>query len=106
MALVVLTLGVGAPGLCLTHCAVQEYRHEHQPGQGDHGHVAADFAGEDAPSAPPLVAPPAAIYPAVLPALLAVAALLAGRALIRLFAAAFASWIRPPSSPPPRLFTA
>lgn len=104
MALMALALGLGAPGLCVYHCAVVEYHHTHQAGLGVHGHI--NDGGETPPVAPLLVAPPPAIYPAVLAAVTVLAALSSARYAIRPAASAFASWIRPPSSPPPRLFTA
>ena len=103
MGLIVLTIGVGAPGLCLTHCAIQEYRHEHQAGLGDHGHLGAAPADQSAPPAPLTVAPPAAIYPAVLAALVMLPARPVARSVTRILTVTFASWIRSPMSPPPRL---
>jgi hypothetical protein len=104
MALAALALGLGAPGLCVYHCAVIDYHHSHQPGLGAHGHI--NDGGEAPPSEPLLVAPPPAIYPAVLAVAMVLTALAGARYAIRPAVAAFASWIRPPIAPPPRLLTA
>jgi hypothetical protein len=104
MGLVALALGLGAPGLCVYHCTVVEYHHSHQSGVGAHGHI--NDGGETPPSEPLLVAPPPAIYPAVLAAAMVLTVLSGDRYAMRRLAVAFASWIRPPTAPPPRFFTA
>jgi hypothetical protein len=104
LALLALALGLGSPGLCVYHCAVIDYHHSHMAGVGAHGHI--NDGGEAPPSEPLLVAPPPAIYPAVLAVVMVLAALAGARYAIRQLAAVFASWIRPPTAPPPRLFTA